>query len=149
MKWIVALVALVTSSYAFAEGNCPNLNGVYKMNNTGAIRFTQNECHSVSLAYGYVQEDGRVEWHKSAVRVQLNGPETCGTFGCVKATSDAQQIAMTRDNPWTGENEHGVCDFNYVSYSLNAQGALVSKQKAFNCQDGFSGYVEVVQPRLN
>jgi hypothetical protein len=149
MKTIAMLILLALSSTALANGTCPNLNGVFKVNETSAIRLTQNGCVSLSLAWGEFEENGKIRWMKSTSKAILNGPATCTVFGCVTGKTSPEQIEMSRDTGWTQQNEHGVCGYNHVSYSLDAQGNLVGKHNVNSCQDGFVGLVEVVLPRIN
>ena len=149
MKTIAIVLLLALSSQVFAVGTCPNLNGVYRVNDIAAVRFTQNECVSLSVAWGTIQEHGKIEWY-APTRSLLNGPAKCDTFGCVTAKANAEQIIMSRDKAWTHDNAaHGICDFNQVRYALDAQGNLVGHHDVLNCQDGFTGQVEVLYPRLN
>jgi hypothetical protein len=149
MKMIVTLILLVLSSNAFAAGTCPDLNGVYKVDNITAVRLTQNSCVSLSIAWGSIQELGKIEW-SGVERATLNGARTCGAFGCVTAEVSADQIELSRFTPWASVNAvDGICDFYQVNYSLNAQGQLVKKNNIFNCKDTFMGWVETVLPRIN
>ncbi|MNT93263.1 hypothetical protein D3C72_2346910 [compost metagenome] len=80
----------------------------------------------------------------------INLPATCDAFGCVTAKSNAEQIELSRDNPWTVETDlHGICDFYQASYAIDAQGRLLQKQNVYNCQDSFMGLSEKALPRLN
>jgi|GEM_PF-3505388 hypothetical protein len=152
-KYMFLLVTMLLGSVSFAAGDavsCPDVNGVYKTSDITAIRLTQNNCVSLSVAQGEFQDFGRIEWHKAFIKTSLNGAETCTEEGCVSSRTNAEKIELIRDNAWKGmTSEHGVCSYNYENYSAVTSTYIVRTQKVFNCQDGFSGILITVLPRIN
>lgn len=150
MKSIIALLVLVVSSYASAQGPCQDLTGVYKMNDIAAVRMIQNECNSIKASYGEIQQFGKIDWYKPTVATTLDGVQSCGSFGCVVGTVVDRKIELSRDNAWSvSTSQHGVCEYNQVRYSVDLQGNLVSEFNAVNCQDQYTGPVKTVFVRLN
>lgn len=150
MKSVVTLLILVFSSYALADGTCPNLNGTFRVNDITAVRMTQQECQSIKAAYGEIQEFGKIDWYKASVVTNLDGAIKCDSFGCMKGTVKEGKIELSRDSSWSLYTaQHGTCEYSDVRYSINAQGNLVSEINAHNCQDQFTGIVESIFVRLN
>ena len=151
MKWIVTVLTLVVSSYAFAGDECPNLNGVYDINGFSVIRVTQNECKSLSTTLGISQGTGKIDWYNGTTeKTLINGPELCGKSGCITATSSDTELELSTDKEWTQDNEeHGVCNYNRVKYSINEENNLVAKHMVYNCEDSFIGQVILVHRRIH
>ena len=150
MKLVIASVISFLSLSAFADSSCVNLNGVYRIDSITAMRVLQNECKTLKLAYGEIQQTGRVDWYKNSVEAAINGPASCKDGYCVTAKVVGDQMQLFNDKTWSSYNtEHGYCYFNQEFLSVNAQGALVRNQDVRYCEDGFSGKFESTLTRMN
>jgi hypothetical protein len=149
MKMIVALLCLVFSFHANAEESCGDITGVFKIDDASAIRLIQNNCESLKIAYGEIQEYGKITWYGEAVKAYLN-TTSCDLESCVTSKVIDGAIELTNNKSWIGYvPNHGICDYDKDVYALTMQGNLSRKQKIYNCQDGFEGEVENFLVRMN
>ena len=144
MKLLGLCFTLFMSFQVKAADTCVNLTGLYQSDKVTAMRFTQNACISLKIDFGEIQQNGKIYWHKIPLRSLLNGSPTCNTFGCVTGSANNSSIELSRDKAWfTYDSQHGGCDYNHDTYSRNTQGNLVRKQNVYNCQDGYTGPIEI------
>ena len=149
MKMIVAFVCLVFSFHAFAEDSCGDLTGVFKIDDGAAIRLVQSKCDRLTIAYGEIQQYGKITWYEDAVTSWLNSTY-CDAEGCVTSTSKNGVIELTTTKAWINYiPQHGICDFDRDVLTMTIKGYLSRRQTVSNCQDGFEGEVENIYFRIN
>lgn len=150
MKTIVAIMALFIACQANANTECVSLDGVYKVDEVTAMRFSQNACISLKIEFGQIKGNGKIEWYRIPIKTLLNGTPTCDTFGCIKGNITKQSVELYNDTAKVAyDNVHGDCSFKNQSFTKNSDGSISRSQDVYECRDGYAGQIETTLSPLN
>ncbi|UYL09308.1 hypothetical protein B9G69_001820 [Bdellovibrio sp. SKB1291214] len=149
MRTIIFFVILLFITTTTHAETCARLTGVFQMAEGAVVKFESDGCDRLIRWSGYTSKKGEIVISPEKMVYHLDGTPLCTGRRCQSAVIyDGGILFSLNYEGYVKTPDHGLCIHREYKISITNNNSLQTHYEVHDCDDGFSGKVLKVFPRL-